>query len=144
MKKILCVGLVMLSMHLQGAITYPLHDAIVNEDFDALGRLVVAGVDVNQSTQWGETPLHRVALACKFKILREIGPDYNDNEAQKAYRQRIQDFYITMAQFLIQSGADSTVTNNDGKTFLQLALDEMRTELVAYLAIPTIKEPEVL
>ena len=63
----------------------PLHNAVLERDFDKVEELISLGADVNaKDDRWGMTPMHSAANAFIIRLLLDEGADINarDNEGK--------------------------------------------------------------
>ncbi|MDP3787743.1 MAG: ankyrin repeat domain-containing protein [Candidatus Chromulinivorax sp.] len=85
----------------------PLHYAIGDGQVSIVKILVEAGADVNAQNDYGCTPLFEVFASLLESILMIYIDGMQDAVPEDYYQE-----YILMAEYLVQSGADLTITYN--------------------------------
>ncbi len=104
----------------------PLHCAIRDGQVSTVKMLVEAGADVNAQNDFGCTPLFNVFASLQESIVMTYIDGMQDAVPENYYQE-----YILMAEYLVQSGADLTITYNyaeiEGMEGLNQTLPEIIT-----------------
>lgn len=89
-------------------------------------RLIEAGVDVNQATEWGTTPLMKVKDVAIAKLLIEKGADIHalDESKRSALHCASQD-NLELTKLLVEAGADVNRVDKNGATPLSFANEDI-------------------
>ena len=100
-----------------------LHVAAYNDTDGAIGVLVEAGAHVEARDRNGATPLYRAVQCCRFRALEAL-LDYGGDINARDYLNQSTPLHFAaaiggcesagMVDFLLQSGADETIVDNDG------------------------------
>ena len=100
-----------------------IHDAVNEEDIEAIKQHLSAGTDVNEKDDDGNTPLQHAAFKEVAELLIANGADVNvqDNDGWTLLHIANDDF-IPVAELLIEKGAKIDAKANDGSTPLFIAL----------------------
>tara|TARA_R110000868_G_scaffold258137_13_gene515454 strand:- start:568 stop:1902 length:1335 start_codon:yes stop_codon:yes gene_type:complete len=105
----------------------PLIYAIDYSRTQAIQLLLDAGVDVNQSTQNGITPIGFAAMECKLeylKLLKNYRANMNHqigNGYPPLFHAVQHNGCLLGVQYLLKNGADPTWKNQEGETYLEFA-----------------------
>lgn len=92
---------------------------------DCVRLLVERGADVNACGADGNVPLHGVA------VMPEIDQQLIDGTLK--FPPEIPDAILAIVRFLLQHGADPSVSNEDGESPLKIASKETRREMKAFV-----------
>jgi hypothetical protein len=103
-----------------------LHWAALKGYVDAVELLVKHGADVNARNGDGDTPLHLAAGKGCSTSFSERGlppPIFEEREGD----------YAGVVRLLLESGADPSIRNNEGKTALDIARQWVHEDIVAII-----------
>lgn len=100
----------------------PLHFAIVHARVSVVKSLIEAGALINAKNAAMNTPLHHIGIS-------ETETEYFLRSDWVDFGNYIDD-YCSIADLLIQNGADLNAKNSDGKTPLEVATNEKRKYLL--------------
>lgn len=131
----------------------PLHNAACHNSVECMEVLIEAGLDIEEKTYDGKTPLHYSvecrSLECLYLLLK-AGADINaktiyGNTPLHRVVQILSAPTLPFIKILLEYGADPTIKNNVGKTFLEYIRNaSFRKEIeecVQELSTLDIKEP---
>jgi ankyrin repeat protein len=117
-----------------------IYDAISNDDFITLEKLLKAGHNPNQLDEYGQTPIFRIVYNSSqnqialLKILIEYGADVNfqkpDGAAALHHAKK-----ISLANTLIENGANVKLRNKGGSTVLHYQNENRLATLYLSLGI---------
>lgn len=110
--------------------------AVKNTQSDVVQALIEAGISVNESNEYGFTPLHESRDERIIRMLVEAGAEINvrNNIGWTPLHYILQHGHVDIACYLISKGADPFVFNNAGKTPIDLASPKItKNMLIAVL-----------
>jgi hypothetical protein len=124
----------------------PMHTAIETDDFEVANKLLAAGAEINRPGYYGITALG-YTLSGKIESMRyllEKGADpnlllpngetylmalvYHSQKQDRDY-QAILDDVLAKTQLLLDAGADSTRTNKNGASAVDIAIERKLSDL---------------
>ena len=109
------------------------------QEYDVFVLLVQEGARVGEKEVYGNSMLYYYALNGNLPILRYLlecgGFDVNraDSFGRYALFSAIEGGYVDIVEYLLDSGADMSVTNYDGQTALEFAEREGQDEIVGLI-----------
>ncbi|MCB9493101.1 MAG: ankyrin repeat domain-containing protein [Epsilonproteobacteria bacterium] len=125
----------------------PIHEASDLDDPTMFGMLVKAGAACNVVDTNGFTPLHRAAnfgcleIVTYLVICTDLDINQQDNTGWTPLHWAVMGGDLEIIEVLLRYGADRSITNQQGQTPRQLALDFCFDEEAAAL-FEQIKEPD--
>ena len=116
----------------------PLFCIQLNENLDIVRYLAESGVDVNNGTSDGFTPLQEAVLKENIDIVRylvESGAAVNNRtrDGLTPLQEAVQKKNIDIVRYLVESGADVNNRDNKGLTPLHYAVQKKNIDIVRYL-----------
>ena len=126
----------------------PLHYAAKNCDLEMCKLLVKYGADVNGEDNHGQRALHSAAVSPRAArsgntevlqyVLKDIGSaddiNFQDADGRTALHEAAFWGHCACAQYLLDHGADKSLTSQKGQTALDEATHRQRTDMVALLS----------
>ena len=116
-----------------------LHDAVEDDDMEAVRQLVEEGADVEAKDADGDRPLHLAAQNGHLEVVRVLVEAGADLEAQVAAGARplhlaAEEKHGHVAKVLVEAGANVEAEGDDGWRPLHLAAHDGHSEVVRMLA----------
>ena len=107
-------------------------DAVNEQDFNAVMRLVQAGINLDVKNEYGETPLMmavdknndaicKLLLTSEFKNRKVADTRIRDNNGETVLMRAVKNGNADIARLLIEHGADISAKNNDNKNVQEIA-----------------------
>lgn len=115
----------------------PLHEAVYNNDINAIRKLIAQGADVNAKDDWGDTPLH---WADNVELIRELlkAPGINVNAAGYLGYTPLHRSIETpelAREFLMVPGIDISIKNGEEPALTALEMAEEQSHMPSVISV---------